>query len=91
MPDLDITASDANAYDVTITADDGSTTEHRVQVTEDLLARLGLTPAQEPALVRGTMLYLLDRLPASSLGADIVLDEVARTFPRYADEITAWV
>ena len=88
MPDLDITAADQHTYDVTITADDGSRTDHTVHVSPAWLAGLGLSAAQEPVLVRASMLYLLEREPPSSILPSFGLDEIVRYFPQYQDEIT---
>jgi hypothetical protein len=87
MPDLDITASDEHVYDVTITADDGSETRHCVTVPERFLADRGLAATQEPVLVRASMLYLLEREPASSVLAAFTLEDIGRYFPDYPDEI----
>ena len=89
MPDIDITAADANTYDVTITDDDGAQTSHRVWVPPSILTDLGLSEAQEPVLVRASMAYLLEREPASSILPQFGLDEIARFFPNYPTEIGA--
>jgi len=87
MPDIDIAAADANTYDVTITADDGAQTSHRVWVPPAILTELGLSEAQEPQLVRASMAYLLEREPPSSILSQFGLDEIARFFPNYPTEI----
>ena len=89
MPDLDITASDEHVYEVTITADDGSESQHCVTVSERFLTDHGLAAAQEPVLVRASMQYLLEREPASSIMAAFTLDDISRYFPQYPDEIVA--
>ena len=87
MPDIDIAAADTNAYDVTITDDDGRQTSHRVWVPPSVLTELGLSEAQEPVLVRASMAYLLEREPASSILPQFGLDEIPRFFPNYPTEI----
>jgi hypothetical protein len=87
MPDIDISAAGVNAYDVTITADDGAETTHRVWVPPAMLTELGLSEAQEPVLVRASIAYLLEREPASSILREFGLDEIARFFPNYPAEI----
>jgi len=87
MPDIDISAAGVNAYDVTITADDGAETRHRVWVPPAMLTELGLSEAQEPVLVRASITYLLEREPASSILPEFGLDEIARFFPTYPTEI----
>ena len=87
MPDLDIAAADVNTYDVTITGDDGHRSEHRVRVPPSMLAELGLAEAQEAVLVRASLAYLLEREPASAILPEFGLDEIARYFPDYPDQI----
>jgi hypothetical protein len=89
MPELDITASGAHVYDVTITDQTGAKTEHCVTVPERLLRDLGIAASQEPALVRASMIYLLERESASSVLAAFTLDDITRYFPDYPREITA--
>ena len=87
MPDIDIAAAGVNTYDVTITADDGAQTSHRVWVPPAILTELGLSEAQEPQLVRASMAYLLEREHPSSILPQFGLDEIARFFPNYPTEI----
>lgn len=94
MPDddaparLDITAADPHVYDVSITHPSGAETSHRVTVPDELMARLGLSAAQEPLLVRASLAYLLERSPAAMPDA-FGLDEIGRAVPEYDDEIGA--
>jgi hypothetical protein len=87
MPDLDITASDEHVYDVTVTDDDGVETQHCVRVPESFLDRHGIAPSQEPVLLRATMMYLLEREPASSLDAALTLEDVEHAHPDYVDAV----
>jgi hypothetical protein len=87
MPDLDITAAGEHVYDVTITDDDGSRTRHRVTVPERFLTDHDLAAAQEPALARASMHYLLEREPPSSIMSAFSLDDITRYFPDYPAEI----
>lgn len=87
MPDLDITASDAHVYDVTIRHESGAETRHCVAVPEDLLADLGVSDAQEPLLVRASLVYLMERDPAA-LPERFDLAEIGRALPDYRDDIT---
>jgi hypothetical protein len=91
MPDLDIRAAGAHRYDATVTAEDGTPTEHTVHVPPELLVELGVTEAQEPLLVRASLLYLLERESASSVLADFSLGDIAQYFPGYPTEIAGWV
>ena len=90
MPDIDISAADAHTYDVHVT-DGGEESRHRVSVTPDFLRRLGLTAAQEAALVRASVTYLLDRDRGGGLPEALVLDEVERDHPDYPEQIAVWV
>ncbi|HEU4910700.1 MAG TPA: hypothetical protein VFV76_02265 [Actinomycetes bacterium] len=83
---LDITASDAHVYDVSITHASGARTTHCVTVPEPLLAGLGLSAAQEPLLVRASLAYLLEHEP-SALPDRFDLDEIGRALPDYRAEI----
>lgn len=84
--DLEITASDRHVYDVTIRHRSGATTRHRVSVPEQLLADLGVSDAQEPLLVRASLVYLLAADPAA-VPETFALDEVGAALPGYRDEI----
>ena len=85
---LDITASDAHTYDVTITHPSGVETSHRVTVPEQLLADLGVSAAQEPLLVRASLTYLMEHAP-SALPEQFDLGEIGRAVPDYAEDIVA--
>ena len=85
-PKLDITASGAHVYDVTITHPSGATTRHCVTVPESLLTQLSVSAAQEPILVRASLTYLLEHDPAA-LPERFDLDEVGKAIPDYAEEI----
>jgi hypothetical protein len=84
--DLEITAADRHVYDVTITHRSGATTRHRVSVPEPLMADLGVSAAQEPLLVRASLVYLLERNPAA-LPERFSLDTVGDALPDYRQDI----
>jgi hypothetical protein len=83
---LDIRASDPHTYDVLITHPSGAETRHCVTVSEELLADLGVSAAQEPLLVRASLGYLLEHSP-SAVPERFGLDEIGRAVPEYHDEI----
>jgi hypothetical protein len=92
MPDLDITASDAHVYDVTITHDDGRETRHCVQVPEPFLAAHGVAESQEPLLVRASLQFLLEHEPGGTIQPQLSLDDIAAQFTGrpdadYPDEV----
>ena len=73
-------------YDVTITHPSGATTHHRVTVPEDLMADLGVSAAQEPLLVRASLVYLLEHDPAA-VPEVFTLGEIGAALPAYREEI----
>jgi hypothetical protein len=83
---LDITASGAHSYDVTITHRSGVETAHCVTVPEQLLADLRVSAAQEPLLVRASLTYLMEHSPAA-VPEQFDLAEIGRAVPEYAEEI----
>ena len=84
--DLDITASDPHVYDVTIRHPSGATTRHCVTVPERLMAELGVSAAQEPLLLRASLVYLLQHDPAA-IPERFDLDEIGRAVPEFREEI----
>jgi hypothetical protein len=84
--ELDITASDAHVYDVTITHPSGAETTHCVTVPESLMSGLGLSDAQEPLLVRASLAYLMEHSPAA-IPDRFDLDEIGKAIPEYREEI----
>lgn len=84
--DLEITASDPHVYDVTITHRSGATTRHRVSVPEPLMADLGVSAAQEPLLVRASLVYLLEHDPAA-VPETFSLEAVGEALPDYRNDI----
>jgi hypothetical protein len=87
MTDLDIKVSGEHVYDVAITDDDGTQTRHRVTVPGRFLADIGLAASQEPAMVRASLRYLLEREPPSAILSVFTLDDITRYFPGYPAEI----
>jgi hypothetical protein len=83
---LDITASDAHVYDVTINHPSGAETTHCVSVPEALMTELGLSDAQEPLLVRASLEYLLEHSPAA-IPDRFDLDEIGKAIPEYREDI----
>jgi hypothetical protein len=84
--ELDITASDAHVYDVTITHPSGAETSHCVTVPESLMGELGLSDAQEPLLVHASLEYLMEHSPAA-IPDRFDLDEIGKAIPEYTEEI----
>jgi hypothetical protein len=86
--DLDISAAGVHCYDVTISHPSGASTRHRVDVPESLLSELGASAAQEPLLVRASLVYLLQHNP-SSLPEQFDLAEIGAAIPGYREEIVS--
>jgi hypothetical protein len=57
-----------------------------VSVPADLLADLGVSAAQEPLLVRASLVYLMQHSPAA-VPETFGLDEIGRAVPEYRDDI----
>ena len=86
--DLDISAAGEHRYDVTIGHPSGASTRHVVDVPESLLSELGASAAQEPLLVRASLVYLLQHDP-SSLPERFDLAEIGAAIPGYREEIVS--
>jgi hypothetical protein len=86
--DLDISAAGEHRYDVTISHPSGASTRHVVDVPESLLSELGASAAQEPLLVRASLVYLLQHDP-SSLPERFDLAEIGAAIPGYREEIVS--
>jgi len=84
--ELDITAADTHVYDVAITHPSGAQTAHCVTVPETMLADLGLSDAQEPLLVRASLVYLLEHSPAA-IPDRFALDEIAKALPDFTQDV----
>lgn len=67
-------------------AESGSSTEHRVIVTDDHLERFGAGAAPE-RLLRESFEFLLEREPKESILGRFELPVIARYFPEYPEEI----
>lgn len=87
-PEPDIRAEGEHVYLATLTASDGSRSEHRVEVPTDLLDAWGLDISGEPPLVRAAVELLQarhDRLPdefvitAPQVAYDGFLDQLELT------------
>lgn len=73
-------------YGVQVTEGD-VTTSHRVTVPESLLDDWGMIDADEEAVVRESIAFLLEREPATSIMQEFSLDVIPRYFPEYSEEL----
>ncbi len=56
-------------------------------VPEALVDDLGLMDVDRTLLVRESIAFLLDREPAAGIAQELSLDEIARRYPNYHDEL----
>ena len=82
MSDIAVTGLGDHRFGVDVT-DGGTTTSHRVTVPATLIERWDLTEADEQAAVRESLLFLLEREPASSIMSEFSLTVISRYFPEY--------
>ena len=90
MSDVEIIDLEPEHFEVRVT-EGSSTTSHRVRLAPDLLAELGLGDVEPERLLRETFAFLLDRESASEIMSEFSLDDVARFFPEFYDELRARV
>jgi len=64
-----------------------NTTTHHVRLAPDLLGDLGLGDMEPERLLRETFAFLLERESASEIMDEFTLEDVARFFPEFYDEI----
>ena len=88
MAGVSVTALGEAEFDVVID-DHGTTTSHRVRVTDTALDRLGVAEVDQARLVRESFIFLLEREPATSILTGFDLDVIARYFPEYYDTVRA--
>lgn len=90
MSDIEVTDLEPEYYGVQVT-EGTTTTSHRVRLAPDLLAELGLADVEPERLVRETFAFLLDRETAAEIMDEFSLDDVARFFPEFYDELRSRV
>ncbi len=86
MTDIAITPLEPGHFGVQLT-EGATTTSHRVSVPGAMLDDLGLADVDLDALVRESFEFLLEREPATSILPEFSLEEIARFFPEYYDEL----
>ncbi len=86
MTDISITALGEDHFGVEV-AEGENVTNHEVTVPDDLLDDLAMMEVDREELVRESFKFLLEREPATSILPSFSLDEIARYFPEYYDEI----
>lgn len=87
MTEIDLTPMGPGEYGVQVT-EGHTTTSHRVKVPDDL-ADAGLPEGDPERLVRESLLFLLEREPATAILPEFALPDITRYFPEYPAEIAA--
>jgi hypothetical protein len=64
-------------------------TGHLVTVSDAVVEEFGLGDVDRDLLVRESVAFLLDREPATSIGEQLSLEEVADRYPDYLEELRA--
>lgn len=83
---VDIVSMAPNHYGVQI-REGHSTTGHEVRIPPAVLDDLGLVDVDQSAVVREAVGFLLEREPATSIMGKFSLEDVARFFPEFYDEL----
>ena len=86
MTDIAVTPLEPGHFGVQVTEGD-TTTSHRVTVRDAMLDDLALTDADPEVVVRESFNFLLEREPATSILPEFSLEDIARYFPEYYDEL----
>jgi hypothetical protein len=90
MTDIAITPMEPGWYGVQV-REGYDTTSHRVRVPEDFALDAGLGPVDDEVVVRESIGFLLEKEPATAIRQEFALDEIARTFDDYFDELRSRV
>lgn len=86
MAEISITPQGDRLFRVRI-RDGGLETTHEVTVPERLVGGMELAEDDLERAVRESVRFLLERESASSILARFSLDDIARYFPEYPDEV----
>ncbi len=86
MSNVEINDLEPEYFSVRVT-EGNTTTNHRVRLAPDLLADIGVGDVEPEHLIRETFEFLLERESASEIMAEFSLDDVARFFPDFYDEL----
>lgn len=86
MSDIDISASDAHAYRVTLP---GATRSFTFRVPENFLERVAVTDAYEPLLARKSVEYIVEHGLADGLPDTFTPADIEALLPGYPREIQA--
>jgi hypothetical protein len=90
MPEISVRHRDGARYDVTVHADDGSSTSHVVTVWPSDIARYAPDSTPE-GLIEASFRFLLEREPKESILARFELPVIERYFPEYLRVIASYL
>ena len=86
MTNISVSPMGPHEFGVEVTEGD-TTTSHRVRVPETLLDGWGLADADEEAVVRESVSFLLEREPVTSILPEFELSVISQYFPEYDEEL----
>lgn len=86
MTAMTITEMEPDHYGVQIEEGD-VTTSHRVYVSGGFVDDLQLVDVDRERIVRETLAFLLDRVPATQVPTELSVDRIGREYPEYFDEL----
>lgn len=90
MTEISVSPRGGDAYDVTVSDADGSTTKHTVIAGAADVDRFG-AGSDASSLVGASFRFLLDREPKEAILAAFDLSVIARYFPDYPASIGAYL
>jgi len=92
MSEIAVTTVDverlASRFDVGVTDDDGSSTEHDVTLSSVDLERLGARYPDPETFIHACFVFLLAREPKGSILRSFDVSQIATYFPEFEAEIT---
>lgn len=89
MSDIRILPMGPRVYAVEVHEGQGVSRHVKVTVPAQLIDDLGIVDLDEAALVRESIGFLLERVPATSVRDEFALDEIADEYAEWAAEIQA--
>ncbi len=86
MTTMTITEMEPDHFGVQIEEGD-VTTSHRVRVPGGFVDDLQLAEVDRERIVRETLAFLLERVPATQVPPELTVDGIGREYPEYYDEL----
>jgi hypothetical protein len=88
MTGIAITEMEPGSFGIQVEEGD-LTTSHRVSISSGFVDDLQLAEVDPVRIVRESVGFLLERVPATSLPPAMSLDDIGRDYPEYYDELRA--